>query len=200
MNGVLRVPVRRRRQKQNTDTQQCREEMVGEEGTAVQGHSQDMKGEEEEGMEFAILTVQPCLNTKLCQAFPLASHEQRCLLRLDPEACFSVTDTATATAMTDACLSLLSVLPDVPRSAVDATAGGGGNTAALISSRSFEHVTAYEMHPERAADLSHNLHTLFPSGSEGLVGSWDVRGRSVTSLVEQPPLQPLDLVFFDPPW
>eukprot|EP00602_Paraphysomonas_sp_CaronLab_P013590 CAMPEP_0185040600 /NCGR_PEP_ID=MMETSP1103-20130426/38837_1 /TAXON_ID=36769 /ORGANISM="Paraphysomonas bandaiensis, Strain Caron Lab Isolate" /LENGTH=366 /DNA_ID=CAMNT_0027579967 /DNA_START=144 /DNA_END=1247 /DNA_ORIENTATION=- len=152
------------------------------------------------------LTVQPCFNTKLCQAFPSASHEQRLSLRLDPEASYSITDEVAADAVSTACLDLLSVVfSDVgtgDRVAVDCTAGAGGNVASLIRSGAYTKVIAFEINTSRARDLDHNMSVLFPRVSEGGC-KWEVLPHNaVPILVGQNSglFDCIDTLVIDPPW
>jgi hypothetical protein len=239
MDGVLRVPVRRPPHRSGVRNMESLKNIDEKSSTGIiseqlerttisnednlgsiagQENLEEGQGAEdqvEEEIEYKILSVQPCINSKLCQAFPAITHEQRSSLRMDPEASFSITDAGTAADMTAACVALLSALPPAPRRALDGTAGAGGNTAALVGSGEFAHVCAYEMHPDRASDLSHNLHTLFPpqdgkieleDAANSSCGrsddcSWEVRAGSVVQLLQSaPPTTPWDVVFFDPPW
>jgi hypothetical protein len=170
--------------------------------------------------ERCFLTMSPCLNSKICQAFPTATHEQRMQLLLDPEGSYSITDEHTADSITDACVELLSVLEEGKAEqrrrqtfhvAVDCTAGCGGNTASFIRCHQFQSVISFEQHEQRAAHLDHNMAVLFPPQEQH--GQWRIRNENfLTSLCDLkadnidsegshvPDFLPIDLMFLDPPW
>lgn len=155
------------------------------------------------------LTLQPCASMKMCQTFPSLTAPTHAELRLDPEAYFSISDEYTADDMTSACISLLNCLPAAQRSgiAVDGTGGGGGNTASLIRMQQFASILSYEVHPERAVNLKHNLHVLFGSypgcnvlNKSCLSDIFDHRSANNSTFLPQLYQVSPDLLFLDPPW
>ncbi len=188
------------------------------------------------------LSVTRCDDVRRCHAFTSASHDEREALRLDAEAAYSITDENTADDMTNAILCVLhaagnavkrtsmqlplsSPLSSVFDFAIDCTAGGGGNTAGLIRSKSFKAVVSFEAHAKRANNLKHNLDILF-AGKDIQIGSlqrdstkvsWQVIegdfSQSLLNTDEGTPIDVksdssainwrsvvLDAIMFDPPW
>lgn len=160
------------------------------------------------------LTIQPCLNNKLCLAWPFVSHEQRQLLKLDPEAYYSITDGYAAMDTTDIIRIFLTTLAGYRSGtgvAVDCTAGAGGNATALINPCLFQTVIAVEVNPSRHADLESNLSAV--CGTSEKYNYSPVPWKAINADILQALFYPADdqqtvftstaqydVLYFDPPW
>jgi 16S rRNA G966 N2-methylase RsmD len=176
----------------------------------------DVDGEEHEMINdspgiVVQLRLQPCLSNKLCMAWPFVTQEQRQLLKLDPEAYYSITDGYSAKDTCDIISCFLDTLnKSQERSgiAVDCTAGAGGNATSLVNSGVFKSVTAVEVHTARYNDLVSNMHVV--CGGTNDACSWKALNADSLEVLFYPtdetiPLEidrtaGFDLLYFDPPW